>query len=209
MEAEQLLSFIGASLLLILMPGPDNIFVLVESITKGTRNAVLISIGLVLGVLIHTIIASTGLAIIIEKSPVIFQTVKYLGAVYLLYLAFLAFKEKQQLIVFDKKDNVSSDKGLALIRKGFIMNVLNPKVSLFFIAFLPQFINRNGFDITFQMVVLGGIFMILALSVFSLIAIISGKIRSSLKSPMFWKIAKFIKIGTFTVLGFILAFADK
>ncbi len=138
MEIGLILSFLGASVVLSLMPGPDNIFVLTESLTKGQRNGIAISFGLGLGVLIHTLAAATGLSIIVQKSAIAFSVIKYLGAIYLLYLAFRAFKEKKAELNFKSENNEKPKTLPYLVKKGFLMNVLNPKVSLFFIAFLPQ-----------------------------------------------------------------------
>lgn len=96
MEIQLLVSFLCASVLLSLMPGPDNIFVLTESITKGKNNGIAISFGMSLGVLVHTTAAATGLSIIIQKSAMAFSIIKLVGAAYLFYLAFLSFNEKKE-----------------------------------------------------------------------------------------------------------------
>ena len=210
MELGLILSFIGASVILSFMPGPDNIFVLTESLTKGQRNGIAISIGLCLGVLVHTIAAATGLSIIIQKSAIAFSFIKYFGAAYLLYLAFKAIKEKKPFINLSSSTiNKQKERLLPLIRKGFLMNVLNPKVSLFFIAFLPQFITANGINITFQMIILGLIFMVQALLVFGAISILSSKLTKYVNSPKFWKITKWSKVSVLAILGLTLAMSRK
>lgn len=209
MEPELILSFLGASVLLSLMPGPDNIFVLTESLTKGYRNGIAISIGLSLGVLIHTLAAATGLSIIIQNSAVAFSVIKYFGAAYLFYLAYQTFKEKNAALNLKTKSIKSNDKFFPLLRKGFTMNVLNPKVSLFFIAFLPQFTSPTGLHITFQMIILGLIFMVQAIVVFSLIAVLSGKLTRYVNEPSFWKVTKWSKIGVLSTLGIALALSQK
>lgn len=95
METQLTLSFLFASLLLSLIPGPDNIFVLTESITKGKRNGIAISLGMAGGCLVHTAAAATGLSIIIQKSAIAFVIIKIIGTAYLFYLAFLSIKEKK------------------------------------------------------------------------------------------------------------------
>jgi len=105
MELGLILSFLGASIILSLMPGPDNIFVLTESLTKGHRNGIAISLGLGFGVLVHTIAAATGLSIIIQKSAIAFCIIKYLGALYLFYLAYQAYKEKKLTLNIKLNDN--------------------------------------------------------------------------------------------------------
>lgn len=209
MEPELVLSFIIASVLLTLMPGPDNLFVLTESLTKGQKNGISISIGLCLGVLVHTLAAATGLSIIIQKSALAFTIIKYLGAAYLFYLAYMAMKEKEPEINLSAKPSTESFQFLPLIRKGFLMNVLNPKVSLFFIAFLPQFISSNGINVTVQMIILGLLFMVQALIIFGLISILSGKLTKYVNDPRFWKITKWSKVGVLSLLGLTLALAKK
>lgn len=209
MEIELILSFVVASVLLSLMPGPDNLFVLTESLTKGQKNGIAISIGLSLGVLIHTLAAATGLSIIIQKSAVAFTVIKYLGAAYLFYLAYAAIKEGKPALDLDVTKSNDEFRFFPLIRKGFLMNVLNPKVSLFFIAFLPQFVSSNGMSVTAQMIILGLLFMLQALFVFGLIAVLSGKLTRHVRNPRFWKITKWSKVTVLSALGLTLAFAKK
>jgi len=209
MQIELILSFLLASVLLTFMPGPDNIFVLTESITKGQKNGIAISIGLCTGVLIHTLAAATGLSIVIQKSAVAFSVIKYLGAAYLFYLAFMATKEKPMEVTLGKKSKENTFQLFPLIRKGFLMNVLNPKVSLFFIAFLPQFISKDGINITYQMIILGLIFMIQALVVFCLISILASRLTGYVNSAKFWKITKWSKVGVLSILGLALALSEK
>jgi len=209
MELGLVLSFLGASILLTLMPGPDNIFVLTESLTKGQRNGILISVGLGMGVLIHTLAAATGLSIIIQKSAMAFSIIKYLGALYLFYLAFQAFKEKPLTLHFESEANKEKQGAVSLIRKGIFMNVLNPKVSLFFIAFLPQFISTNGFSVIIQMIILGVIFMVQAILIFCGIAILSGRLTKYVNKPKFWSVTKWSKVSVLSILGLTLALSKK
>lgn len=208
MQIELIFSFLLASVLLTFMPGPDNIFVLTESITKGQKNGIAISIGLCLGVLIHTLAAATGLSIVIQKSALAFSIIKYLGAAYLFYLAYQSTREKPMEVSFGKKVK-EEFKVVPLIRKGFLMNVLNPKVSLFFIAFLPQFISKDGFNITYQMIILGLIFMVQALVIFSLISILASRLTGYVNNAKFWKITKWSKVSVLSILGLTLALSEK
>ncbi len=209
MEIGSVISFIGASIILILMPGPDNIFVLTESITKGHKNGIAISVGLCSGILIHTLAAATGLSIIIQKSAMVFSVVKYLGAGYLFYLAFMTFKEKRLKVEITKSINDQQTGFFKLWRTGILMNVLNPKVALFFMALLPQFVNENGYSVTWQMIWLGMIFLMLSLTIFSLVALLAGSLAKYLNRPRFWQIAKFSKVGILTVLGIGLMLSRK
>ncbi len=209
MELAATLSFLGAAILLTLMPGPDNIFVLTESLTKGQRNGIAISVGLCSGVLIHTIAAATGVSIIIQKSAIAFSVVKYLGAAYLFYMAYQAYNEKRTEVEVKNKPLEHETSFLKLVRKGFLMNVLNPKVALFFMALLPQFVVKDGFAIAWQMINLGIIFMLESFVIFSLISLLSGKLSKYLNSARFWKITKYGKVSVLSLLGLGLALARK
>ncbi|MCT4673932.1 MAG: LysE family translocator [Prolixibacteraceae bacterium] len=202
MVITQILSFLSASLLLALMPGPDNVFVLTESITKGARNGIQISLGLSLGVLIHTTAVATGISLIISQSEVAFTTIKFAGAGYLLYLAYLATQEKP--IKMEENNKTASSTSMQRIRKGFLMNILNPKVSLFFIGFLPQFVSPNGYSPMTQMMILGILFMLVSFTTFSGIALLSGKVTHFLERPRFWNITKWTKCIIFTSLALLL-----
>ncbi len=209
MDIQLLMTFCGASVLLTIMPGPDNLFVLTESVTKGARNGIALSTGLASGVLVHTILAATGLSIILQNSDVVFQVVKYFGVAYLLYLAFMATKEKPQTINLDGKVDQEDFSFWKLSRTGFLMNILNPKVTLFFVAFLPQFVAKTGFSPTLQMLIMGLIFMLQAWLLFSLLALLSGQLSTYLNHPRFWTVTKWTKVLVLALLGIFLAFTGK
>lgn len=209
MSTGLILSFLLASILLTIMPGPDNIFVLTESLTQGRKNGIRISLGLSLGVLVHTIAAATGLSIIIQQSAIAFSVIKYLGALYLFYMAFKAVKEKKEEINTNEIKESKTQSSLFLLRKGFLMNVLNPKVALFFIAFLPQFISTNGFSITYQMLILGLIFAIQAFIIFSAISYLAGSLTKYVNNNKFWNITKWSKVTVLSALGLALIFSKK
>jgi len=191
------------------MPGPDNIYVLTESITKGSKNGILISFGLGMGVLVHTTAAATGLSLIIMKSATVFTIIKYLGAAYMFYLAYKSIGEKRMKIDITKKEDDTNFNVFQLVRKGFLMNILNPKVSLFFIAFLPQFVSTDGYNITIQMIILGVIFMVQAIIIFSAIAILSSRLTKYVNDSKFWNITKWSKVGVLSILGLSLILSDR
>ncbi len=200
MEFSVLLSFLTAAVLLTIMPGPDNIFVLTQSITRGKLTGFLIALGLVSGVFVHTAIAATGLSIVLKQSEFAFNIILYLGAAYMLYLAYSATKEKP-LQSNEKELKVS---GVQLVKTGFFMNVLNPKVTLFFVAFLPQFVVEGGWPIALQFVFLGIVFIVQALLIFSLIAVLAGRLTQYLNSERFWKITKWTKVFILITLAIFL-----
>ncbi len=208
MELNLILSFLGVSILLTIMPGPDNIFVLTESLTKGQRNGIAISLGLVSGIMIHTLAAATGLSIIIQQSAMAFSIIKYFGSAYLFYLAYQTIKDKKTNVKLE--NNIGFEKSFfQLVRTGFLMNVLNPKVSLFFIALLPQFVSKSQVSVTLQMIILGFIFMIQALIIFILLSILSGKFSVYLNNSKFWKYTKWSKVVILFLLGLSLALTKR
>jgi len=206
MDMELFISFFLASVTLSLMPGPDNVFVLTESITKGKRNGIIISTGLASGIIIHTMLIATGLSVLVQQSPYVFNGIKIFGAIYLIYLAYLTYKEETLTINISKQEIGLdiNEKWFALYKKGFIMNVLNPKVTLFFIAFLPQFVSKDGLPFSVQIIVLGILFMLQAFLVFSIIAIVSEKLRYFLNSSVFWRKVKWVKITILLLLALFL-----
>ena len=207
MDIELIISFLFTSIALALMPGPDNVFVLTESITKGKRNGIIVSAGLASGVIIHTILIATGLSILIKQSPLVFNGIKIFGAIYLLYLAYLTYKEEATIVIGEinsESEIKIKEDWFPLFKQGFFMNVLNPKVTLFFIAFLPQFVSDDGFPFFVQIVILGIIFMVQAFWVFSLISIVAGSLSKLLNSGKFWKKIKWIKIAVLTLLAGLL-----
>ena len=199
METALILSFATASFLLTLMPGTDNIFVLTESAANGSKNGVAISIGLAGGLLIHTTLAASGLSLIFKNSETAYLIIKYLGAGYLLYLAYLSYKFRKSFE--DDKNDHSKKTVRKLILKGFVLNITNPKVSLFFIAFFPQFINYESGNIVLQMFVLGIIFMLIAFITFSVIALISGSLQKFLANQKFRLYTNYAKTAVLFILG--------
>ena len=207
MDPTLILAFVSATILLAFLPGPDNVYVLTESLTSGRKQGVAISLGLALGVLVHTTASALGISIILQQSTTAFNIIKVVGAAYLLYLAYLAWKDQDEITIEDAlKEPTAFWKQ---VRVGFFMNVLNPKVAIFFIAFLPQFVTQDGWAYILQMIVLGIIFMILAFVVMSSIAVVASSLRQVLDHPNFWKITRWLKIGVLTVLALLIIFAKN
>ncbi|CAD7844471.1 MAG: Transporter, LysE family [Olavius algarvensis Delta 4 endosymbiont] len=174
---ETLAAFFMASVLLALAPGPDNIFVLTQSALHGRLSGLLVTLGLCTGLIVHTTAVAFGVAVIFQASALAFMALKLLGAGYLLYLAWGAWRAGAAKI------NSGSGVGLSLgklYRRGIIMNVTNPKVSIFFLAFLPQFADPTRGSLTLQMILLGGVFIIATILVFGSIALLAGALGSFL-----------------------------
>ena len=202
MNYEILISFIGASMLLTIMPGPDIIYVLVQSVTNGKKYGIATSLGLVSGIIIHTSLVAFGVSAILKQSETIFFIIKLLGALYLLYLAYSTYKSKEEILL---TTNTEKKGLLKLYKRGFIMNVLNPKVSIFFLAFFPGFLFSSTQSTIVQFYVLGALFMIQALLIFSIVSILSGKFTSYLKShPTFNSRIKWLKIVVFVGISIFI-----
>ncbi len=202
---ETLLSFAFATALLAISPGPDNIFVLSQSIVNGRRFGLATVFGLISGCLVHTTLLAFGVSAIIKESENLFMGIKVFGAIYLLYLSFKVYKSNAAIAFSEDHSLKKTTK--QLFKEGFIMNVLNPKVSIFFLAFFPGFLFSTTLNTVFQFYVLGGIFMFVSLIIFSAIAIlagsISGKIKRNKKIGYYLKwtqIVVFILIAIFILL---------
>lgn len=181
LSLDTLLPFFGLTLLLALTPGPDNIFVLIQSAQHGWRAGVLIVIGLCLGVLVHTSAVALGLAAVILASPVAFTILKLFGAAYLMWLAWGAWNAPSNAIALPCKTLAAStakgqwpSRSLAMVGRGMVMNLSNPKVLMFFLAFLPQFVNPAVGPVAPQIALLGLVFTAATLLIFGAIAYFSG-----------------------------------
>lgn len=180
-DAATLWLFIGTSLILILIPGPDLLFTLTQGMTNGKKAGVITAMGLSAGNMVHTLAAAVGLSLIVKTSVIAFTMFKLSGAVYLIYLAYKAIKYRKEKIDLKNSPNHGS-KGLFL--KGIVMNILNPKVAIFFLTFLPQFVDYQKGSVPLQMCLLGFIFILLTAVIFSLVGYFSGVFRSIfLRSP--------------------------
>jgi len=201
---EILISFIGASMLLTIMPGPDIIYVLVQSVTNGKKYGIATSLGLVCGILIHTTLVAFGVSAILKQSENIYLLIKLFGAGYLFYLAYKAYQSNEELFIEVKTEK----KGLLkLFKQGFIMNVLNPKVSIFFLAFFPGFLYSDTQNTIIQFYTLGILFMIQALLIFSIVALLSGSFADYFKShPRFNSNIKWFKIIVFIGIALFILF---
>jgi len=179
MLTESIIAFILASALLSIAPGPDNIFVLTQSALYGKKSGVLVTLGLCTGLIVHTSAVALGVAAIFQTSTVAFTVLKVVGAMYLAYLAWQAFQASVQNL--DSPAPALRTNG-ALYRRGIIMNITNPKVTIFFLAFLPQFASPVHGALAPQIFLLGGLFILVALVIFSAIAFMAGSLGSWLNS---------------------------
>jgi threonine/homoserine/homoserine lactone efflux protein len=206
MTISTLLYFLGASMALTIAPGPDNIFVMTQGIARGRKPAIVTALGMCSGISVHTTAAAFGISALFYSSVVAFNAVKYAGAAYLLFLACKTLKERSAIKLAGADDRPAT----ALFKRGFIMNVLNPKVAMFFLAFLPQFVTPGTGHFPLQMLLLGFIFMAQAVVIFCLIGYFSGGIGSFiLTRPRTAKYFDWLTAGVFASLGVRLALAQR
>lgn len=178
---DTLAMFFVASTLLGLSPGPDNIFVLTQSALRGALAGLVVTLGLSTGLLVHTTAVALGVAAIFQASVLAFTALKLVGAAYLLYLAWHAFRASAVAASGTGGKDLGSITRWQLYRRGIIMNVTNPKVSIFFLAFLPQFADPARGSISLQMMLLGGVFIVSTLLVFGGVALLAGTLGEWLK----------------------------
>ncbi|MBQ4822790.1 LysE family translocator [Aquimarina sp. MMG016] len=208
MNLEILSAFIIATSVLAITPGPDNIFVMMQSVVNGKKYGLSTVAGLMTGCIIHTTLVAFGVSAIIKQSEVIFFIIKLLGALYLFFLAYKVFKSDASIQL--SGDAVQKKSLGQLFRQGFIMNVLNPKVSIFFLAFFPGFLFSKTMSNVIQFYTLGGLFIVVSFVIFGLIAVLAGYIsdyiRENSKVGVF---LKWLQIIVFIGIGIFILFSEK
>lgn len=200
----ELIPFLTASILLTLSPGPDIIYVLVQGMTNGKKFGIVTALGLVSGIIVHTSLVAFGISAVIKQSEILFLLIKILGALYLFYLAWQVYKSKPHIHLVTegstKKKELTS-----LFKKGFLMNVLNPKVAIFFLAFFPGFLWEPYGNTVLQFYILGFLFMLQAFLVFSMVAILAGRISRYLnKHPHSGVVFKWLQVVVFIGIGIFI-----
>jgi len=199
--------FVVASIALSLSPGPDNIFVLTQSAMNGRRAGIFVTLGLCSGLLVHTVTVSLGVASIFQSSEIAFNALKFVGAMYLLYLAWQAFRAGSANVNKAQEEHVNWKQ---LYMRGVVMNVTNPKVAIFFLAFLPQFAEPSIGSITVQMMAFGSLFIVTTFCIFTLVAWSAGFLGEWLKgSGKAQKIINRIAGTVFVGLAVKLAFSER
>ena len=173
MTFDTLITFSLASALLSLAPGPDNLFVLTQSALYGRKAGILITLGLCTGLMVHTSLVAAGVAAIFLVNPLAFTLLKTVGAAYLLFLAWQAFRATPNALDDTSRSSLG---GWRLYRRGIFMNLTNPKVAVFFLAFLPQFAHPESGNIPLQIIILGTTFIVIALLVFCTVAVLAGQL---------------------------------
>ena len=193
---DQILLFFISSLALTLMPGPDILFVINQSL-EDKKSGLLVALGLCSGLVVHTLVLALGLSAIIEQNDNVIMFFKYFGSFYLFYLASQEFK----------KDTISSERQKEnFYLRGVYMNLINPKVLIFFLAYFPNFLFSNTISISYQFIILGAIFIFQSLIVFSTVSIASNRLISILKVDVKNKKIVYLKSFIFVLIGLSILF---
>ncbi len=177
------LSFLAAAVLLTLAPGPDNLLVLALGMARGSRAGAAFGLGCALGCLNHTLLAALGVSALIAASPFWFNLLRWLGGAYLLWLGWQALRSSGVALMRPLAD--AEARPWQLFRRGLLANALNPKVVLFFLAFLPQFVTPGPWA-SYQIVQLGLLFTLQGALIFSLIGASAGRLGASLQRHPRW-----------------------
>lgn len=190
--------FISAAVLLTLMPGPDILFVITRSVTRGRRAGIVFAAGLCTGLIVHVTAVSLGVSVLLMSSPLAFTCLKLAGAAYLIYLGIRAFLARRRNHF--EWQPAAAEQG-RLYRKGILMNVLNPKVVLFFLAFFPQFISGEAGNPVPRMLLLGAIFMVQAFLIFTCVAVLADRLaRRLMQNP---RVALWVNVAEALIYGVI------
>jgi len=199
--------FVVTSIVVILMPGPAMLFVISNGLTKGPKASIAAAFGTTAGVLFHLFCAAFGLAVILKTSAIAFAIVKFSGAAYLIYLAIKTLLNKEEII---NQLSGHEKTGNSIFWQGIFINILNPKLSIFFLSFLPQFIDPNIASTTSPILIFGIIFMAMTIIIFICYGIFSSLLRQKvLSSPRILKTIKWCFASVFMALGVRLALSEK
>lgn len=174
MNLEVLIAFIVSSTILTVSPGPDILYVISQSFLKGKKAAIVTSLGLTTGLLLHTFFVVVGLSILIRENENIFLFLKFIGSLYFIYLAIMVFLKRNNKMNFKSKELENID----FFKKGLLMNLLNPKVSLFFIVLFPSFLFHDNLNSQIQFAILGILFWIQATFVFVTVSLFASSLKA-------------------------------
>jgi threonine/homoserine/homoserine lactone efflux protein len=207
MPDTNLLLFVTASLALIVVPGPDMIYVLTRGASQGRAAGLVSAVGVCSGLQVHTAFAAVGLSAILAQSALAFSVVKYAGAAYLFFLGVRTILDRNG---FSTPERAESARLGIVFRQGVLSNVLNPKVALFFLAFLPQFVDPAAGSAGLQMIGFGVAFTLMGLAVLSIVALASGVLGERLRrNSSFANVMRWLTGSVLVALGLRLAVPER
>jgi len=199
--------FLVTSLVVVATPGTGVLYTLAAGLARGTRASAVAAVGCTLGIVPHMVAAITGLAALLHASALAFQTLKYLGVAYLLYMAWSTLRDRGALAV---EEQTAAPPARQVITAGVLINVLNPKLTIFFFAFLPQFVSASEPSAFVRMVGLSGVFMLLTFVVFVGYGAFAASVRRHVISrPRVLTWMRRVFAGSFVALGARLAVTDR
>ncbi|PHR25723.1 MAG: lysine transporter LysE [Hoeflea sp.] len=205
------IEFFVTTLIVVMLPGTGVIYTLAAGLTQGARAAVLAAAGCTLGIVPHVVASIAGLAALLHASALAFQTLKYLGVIYLFYMAWQMWRDTGALNIDGvKAEGLPAQSGRKIISTGVLLNLLNPKLTLFFLAFMPQFIDSAAADASLQALSLAGVFMALTFLVFALYGLLAAQARDHVISrPRVLRMVKRTFASMFALMGLRLALAGR
>ncbi|MFL6878680.1 LysE family translocator [Pseudomonas marginalis] len=201
------LNFLITCLIVVLIPGTGVIFTVSTGLTAGKRASVFAALGCTAGILPHLLASVLGLSALLHTSALAFEVLKYAGVAYLLYLAYATWRDRS---AFAMNDAPAVATACSLMLRGFLLNILNPKLTIFFLAFLPQFITPGSTAAAVQMLVLSAVFMAMTFAVFVIYGLLAnGFRRAVIESPRVQNWLRRSFAAAFAGLGLNLAFAQR
>jgi threonine/homoserine/homoserine lactone efflux protein len=199
--------FLLTTLIIVATPGTGVLYTLSAGLSRGARASIIAAVGCTLGIVPHMVAAITGLAALLHTSALAFQTLKYLGVLYLLYMAWGTLREKGALEVDEQSTPRSATR---VIVSAILINILNPKLTIFFFAFLPQFVPANETNGLAHMLELSAAFMLATLVIFAIYGVFAAAVRQQVISrPRVMTWMRRVFAGAFVALGARLAFASR
>jgi threonine/homoserine/homoserine lactone efflux protein len=203
--------FLLTSLVVVATPGTGVVYTLAAGLARGARASLVAAVGCTLGIVPHMAAAITGLAALLHTSAVAFGVLKYLGVAYLLYLAWSTLRENGALAIEEKKDEEHGPgSARKTINTAVLINILNPKLTIFFFAFLPQFVDAGGTQAVLHMLGLSAIFMLITLVVFAVYGVFAAAVRNQVTSrPRVLAWMRRVFAGSFVALSAKLAFTRQ
>jgi threonine/homoserine/homoserine lactone efflux protein len=197
------IAFLITSLIIVATPGTGVVYTLAAGLARGRRASVVAAFGCTLGTVPHIVATITGVAALLHTSAVAFQTLKYLGVVYLLYMAWATLRDREAIVV---QEGQAPRSAARVITSGVLINILNPKLTIFFFAFLPQFVSTKDPHSLPRMLELSGVFMLLTFVVFAIYGVLAASVRDQVISrPRVLAWMRRVFAGSFIALGLRLA----
>lgn len=202
------IAFLVTTFVVVATPGIGVVYTLSAALSRGGRAGVLAAFGCTLGIVPHMVATITGLAALLQASGVAFQIVRYLGVAYLLFMAWSTLRDRSAFVV-TQDDSAPRSAGTVIV-SAVLVNILNPKLTLFFVAFLPQFVSVGGPNPLVQMTALSGVFMLMTFVVFAGYGVFAAVVRERVTAhPQVMTRMRRVFAGSFIGLGVKLALADR